>query len=177
MGKKEQLYWGAKEIFLGAMTRSPSPSKEEGARIPISQSLPSSEEFGSDAERSRQKGKQIWRPKPHRDDEEENEERMKNMGVTSDVASRRSAPNSRDRRRWVQKKTRDDARYDGRHPGESSRGSRLSPTPPKEEVNFDRSPRVEEILLPNQEPEIQWRRRSEIRLLEEKNMKEDMENM
>ncbi|KAL0922595.1 hypothetical protein M5K25_006591 [Dendrobium thyrsiflorum] len=121
---------------------------------------------GSTAERSRQKGKQIWRPKPHRD-EEENEERMGNMGVTSGVASRRSAPNSRDRRRWVQKKTHDDTRYDGRHPGESSRGSRRSPTSPKEEVNFDRSPRVEEILLPNQEPEIQWRRRSETRMLEE----------
>ncbi|KAL0928496.1 hypothetical protein M5K25_000380 [Dendrobium thyrsiflorum] len=121
---------------------------------------------GSTAERSRQKGKQSWRPKPHRDDEE-NEERMGNMGVTSGVASRRSAPNSRDRRRWVQKKTHDDTRCDGRHPGESSRGSRRSPTSPKEEVNFDRSPRVEEILLPNQEPEIQWRRRSETRMLEE----------
>ncbi|KAL0905424.1 hypothetical protein M5K25_023844 [Dendrobium thyrsiflorum] len=122
---------------------------------------------GSTAERSQRKGKQIWRPKPHRNDEEENEERMENMGVTSGVASRRSAPNSRDRQRWVQKKTHDDTRYDGRHPGESSRGSRRSPTSPKEEVNFDRSPRVEEILLPNQEPEIQWRRRSEIRMLEE----------
>ncbi|KAL0911995.1 hypothetical protein M5K25_017935 [Dendrobium thyrsiflorum] len=121
---------------------------------------------GSTAERSQRKGKQIWRPKPHRDDEE-NEERMGNMGVTSGVASRRSAPNSRDRRKWVQKKTHDDTRCDGRHPGESSRGSRRSPTSPKEEVNFDRSPRVEEILLPNQEPEIQWRRRSEIRMLEE----------
>ncbi|KAL0928584.1 hypothetical protein M5K25_000482 [Dendrobium thyrsiflorum] len=121
---------------------------------------------GSTAERSQRKGKQIWRPKPHRD-EEENEERMGNMGVTSGVASRRSAPNSRDRRRWVQKRTHDDTRYDGRHPGESSRGSRRSPTSPKEEVNFDRSPRVEEILLPNQEPEIQWRRRSETRMLEE----------
>ncbi|KAL0906071.1 hypothetical protein M5K25_024533 [Dendrobium thyrsiflorum] len=89
------------------------------------------------------------------------------MGVTSGVASRRSAPISRQRQRWVQKKTHYDARYDGRHPGESSRGSRRSPIPPKEEVNFDRSPRVEEILLPNQESEIQWRRRSEIRMLEE----------
>ncbi|KAL0919607.1 hypothetical protein M5K25_011713 [Dendrobium thyrsiflorum] len=122
---------------------------------------------GSTAERSQRKGKQIWRPKPHRDDEEENEERMGNMGVTSGVASWRSAPNSRDRRGWVQKKTHDDTRYDGRHPGESSRGSRRSPTSPKEEVNFDRNPRVEEILLPNQEPEIQWRRRSETRMLEE----------
>ncbi|KAL0923802.1 hypothetical protein M5K25_004577 [Dendrobium thyrsiflorum] len=121
---------------------------------------------GSTAERSRQKGKQIWRPKPHRDEEKERKREI-DLGVTSGVASRRSAPNIQDRRRWVQKKTHDDTRYDGRHPGESSRGSRRSPTSPKEEVNFDRSPRVEEILLPNQEPEIQWRRRSETRMLEE----------
>ncbi|KAL0917553.1 hypothetical protein M5K25_012620 [Dendrobium thyrsiflorum] len=128
---------------------------------------------GSTAERSRWKGKQIWRPRPHRD--EERKEREIDLGVTSGVASRRSAPNSRDRRRWVQKKTHDDACYNGRHLGESSRGSRRSPTPPREEVNFDRSPRVEEILLPNKEPEIQWRRRSEIRSLEEgENMEENM---
>ncbi|KAL0927744.1 hypothetical protein M5K25_001950 [Dendrobium thyrsiflorum] len=128
---------------------------------------------GSTAERSRWKGKQIWRPRPHRD--EERKEREIDLGVTSGVASRRSAPNSRDRRRWVQKKTHDDACYNCRHLGESSRGSRRSPTPPKEEVNFDRSPRVEEILPPNKEPEIQWRRRSEIRLLEEgENMEENM---
>ncbi|KAL0903776.1 hypothetical protein M5K25_028179 [Dendrobium thyrsiflorum] len=128
---------------------------------------------GSTAERSRWKGKQIWRPRPHRD--EERKEREIDLCVTSGVASRRSAPNSRDRRRWVQKKTHDDACYNCRHLGESSRGSRRSPTPPKKEVNFDRSPRVEEILLPNKEPEIQWRRRSEIRLLGEgENMEENM---
>ncbi|KAL0917873.1 hypothetical protein M5K25_012974 [Dendrobium thyrsiflorum] len=128
---------------------------------------------GSTAERSRWKGKQIWRPRPHRD--EERKEREIDLGMTSGVASRRSAPNSRDRRRWVQKKTHDDTCYNCRHLGESSRGSRRSPTPPKEEVNFDRSPRVEEILPPNKEPEIQWRRRSEIRLLGEgENMEENM---
>ncbi|KAL0919262.1 hypothetical protein M5K25_011347 [Dendrobium thyrsiflorum] len=119
---------------------------------------------GSTAERSRWKGKQIWRPRPHRD--EERKEREIDLGVTSGVASRRSAPNSRDHRRWVQKKTHDDIHSDGRHLGESSGESRRPTTPPKEEVNFDRSPQVEEILLPNQEPEIQWRRRSEIRVLE-----------
>ncbi|KAL0912825.1 hypothetical protein M5K25_016234 [Dendrobium thyrsiflorum] len=127
---------------------------------------------GSAAERSRQKGKQIWRPKPHRDEEKERKREI-DLGVTSGVASRRSAPNIQDRRRWVQKKTHDDSRYDDQHLGESSRGSRHSPTSPKEEVNFDRSPRVEEILLRNQEPEIQWRRRSKIRMLEEE--EEDME--
>ncbi|KAL0903999.1 hypothetical protein M5K25_026067 [Dendrobium thyrsiflorum] len=131
---------------------------------------------GSTAERSRWKGKQIWRPRPHRD--EERKEREINLGVTSGVASRRSAPNSRDHRRWVQKKTHDDIHSDGRHLGESSRESHRPITPPKEKVNFDRSPRVEEILLPNEEPEIQWRRRSEIRVLEvEENVAEREENI
>ncbi|KAL0920793.1 hypothetical protein M5K25_009962 [Dendrobium thyrsiflorum] len=132
---------------------------------------------GSAAERSRWKGKQIWRPKPRRD-EEENKARVMNLGVTSDMASRRSAPNSQEHQRRVQKKTHDDIHYDGRHLGESSRGSRRPTTPPKEESNFDRSPRVEEISLPNQEPEIQWRRRSEIRVLEVgENIAEREENM
>ncbi|KAL0920016.1 hypothetical protein M5K25_009117 [Dendrobium thyrsiflorum] len=133
---------------------------------------------GSAAERSRRKGKQSWRPKLHRDDKEEKgKERIFNMGMTFDVASRRSAPNSQECQRWVQKKTHDDACYDGRHPGESSGGSRCSPTPPKEEVNFDHSPRVKEILLLNQELKIQCRRRSEIQLFEEENMEEDMKNI
>ncbi|KAL0924065.1 hypothetical protein M5K25_004870 [Dendrobium thyrsiflorum] len=109
---------------------------------------------GSAAERSRRKGKQIWRPKPHRD-EEENEERVVNLGVTSDMDSRRSAPNSQEHQRRVQKKTHDDTRHDGQHLKESSKGSHHSPTPPKEQTNFDRSPRIEEIFLPNQEPKIQ----------------------
>ncbi|KAL0905963.1 hypothetical protein M5K25_024416 [Dendrobium thyrsiflorum] len=131
---------------------------------------------GSTAERSWWKGKQIWRPRPHRD--EERKEREIDLGVTSGVASRRSAPNSRDHRRWVQKKTHDDIHSDGRHFGKSSREFRHPTTPPKEKVNFDRSPRVEEILLPNEEPEIQWRRRSEIRVLEvEENVAEREENI
>ncbi|KAL0921485.1 hypothetical protein M5K25_008562 [Dendrobium thyrsiflorum] len=120
---------------------------------------------GSAAERSRWKGKKIRRPKPRRN-EEENEERVVNLGVTSDMASRRSTPNSQEHQRRVQKKTHDDIHSDGRHLGESSRGSRRPATPPKEESNFDRSPRVEEVSLLDQEPEIQWHRRSEIRVLE-----------
>ncbi|KAL0921196.1 hypothetical protein M5K25_008248 [Dendrobium thyrsiflorum] len=108
---------------------------------------------GSTTERSQWKGKQSWRPKPRRDDERK--EREIDLGMTSGVASRRSAPNGRDRQRWVQKKTHDDSRYDGRHLGEFSKGSRRSLTPPKEESNFDRSPQVEEAFFPNQEPEIQ----------------------
>ncbi|KAL0922645.1 hypothetical protein M5K25_006647 [Dendrobium thyrsiflorum] len=135
---------------------------------------------GSAVERSRRKGKQSWRPKPHLHEEEKGKERITDLGVTSGIAYRRSAPIRQQRQKWVQRKTHDDTHYDGRHPGESSRGSRHSSIPPKEEVNFDRSPRVEEILLPNQEPEIQWRRRSEIRMLEdeEEDMKdEDEEEM
>ncbi|KAL0925344.1 hypothetical protein M5K25_003665 [Dendrobium thyrsiflorum] len=120
---------------------------------------------GSTTERSRWKGKQVWRPRPRRDDERK--EREIDLGVTSGAASRRSASTNKQRQKWVQKKTHDDICPDGRHLGEFSKGSRRSLTPPKEESNFDRSPRVEEILLPNQEPEIQWRRRSEIRMLEE----------
>ncbi|KAL0915899.1 hypothetical protein M5K25_013366 [Dendrobium thyrsiflorum] len=111
----------------------------------------------------------IWRPKPHRD-EEENEERVMNLGVTSDVASQRSAPNSQEHQKW----SHDDTYSDGQHLRESSRGSHLPATLPKEESNFDHSPRVEEVFLPSQEPEIQWRRHSEIHILEEEE-KDDME--
>ncbi|KAL0904316.1 hypothetical protein M5K25_026408 [Dendrobium thyrsiflorum] len=126
---------------------------------------------GSTIERSRWKGKQSWRPKPFRDDERK--EREMDLGVTSGAASRRSASTNKQRQKWVQKKTHDDTCPDGRHLGEFSKGSRRSLTPPKEESNFDRSPQVEEVFFPNQEPEIQWRRRSEIRIPEEEE-KEDM---
>ncbi|KAL0907131.1 hypothetical protein M5K25_025675 [Dendrobium thyrsiflorum] len=44
---------------------------------------------GSIAERSQRKGKDVWRPKPRR---EEEKERKINLGVTSDTASHRSTP-------------------------------------------------------------------------------------
>ncbi|KAL0927954.1 hypothetical protein M5K25_002182 [Dendrobium thyrsiflorum] len=87
--------------------------------------------------------------------------------------SRRSAPSNRNRHKWVQKKTHNGAHDDSRHPGESSRGSRHSPTLAKEELNFDRSPRIEEICIPNQEPEIHWRRRSEVQVQEKEYNDED----
>ncbi|KAL0913152.1 hypothetical protein M5K25_016588 [Dendrobium thyrsiflorum] len=126
---------------------------------------------GSTTERSRWKGKQVWRPRPRRDDERK--EREIDLGVTSGAASRRSASTNKQRQKWVQKKTHDDTCPDGRHLGEFSKGSRRSLTPPKKEVNFDRSPRVEEILIPNQEPEIHWRRRSEVQVQEEEYDDED----
>ncbi|KAL0915759.1 hypothetical protein M5K25_013212 [Dendrobium thyrsiflorum] len=127
---------------------------------------------GSTTERSRWKGKQVWRPRPQRDDERK--EREMDLDVTSSAASRRSASTNKQRQKWVQKKTHDDTCPDSRHLGEFSKGSRRSLTPPKEESNFDRSPQIEEVFFPNQQPEIQWRRRSEIRIPEEEE-KEDME--
>ncbi|KAL0904815.1 hypothetical protein M5K25_026969 [Dendrobium thyrsiflorum] len=135
----------------------------------------------STAERSRRKRKEIWRPNAQKDKGERRRERIINLGVTSSIASRRSTLSNQRHQRWVPKRVHDDTRHDGRHLEESSKGSHHSPTPPKEETNFDRSPRVEEIFLPNQEPEIQWRRRSEIRVLEvgeniagrEENMEEE----
>ncbi|KAL0904660.1 hypothetical protein M5K25_026789 [Dendrobium thyrsiflorum] len=119
---------------------------------------------GSAAERAQRKGKQVWRPKPQR--RKKMDENIIS-GVTSEAVSRRSAPSNQIRQTWVQKKAHDDAHNDSRHPGESSRGSRHSPTPATEELNFDRSPRIEDILIPNQEPEIHWRRRSEVQVREE----------
>ncbi|KAL0923388.1 hypothetical protein M5K25_007442 [Dendrobium thyrsiflorum] len=118
---------------------------------------------GSAAERAQRKDKQVWRPKPQRRKIDENI----TSGVTSEAVSRRSAPSNQIRQTWVQKKAHDDAHNDSRHPGESSRGSRHSPTPAREELNFDRSPRIEDILIPNQEPEIHWRRRLEVQVREE----------
>ncbi|KAL0910155.1 hypothetical protein M5K25_021099 [Dendrobium thyrsiflorum] len=126
---------------------------------------------GSTTERSRWKGKQVWRPRPRRDDERK--EREMDLGVTSGAASRRSASTNKQHQKWVQKKTHDDTYPDGRHFGESSKESCRSLTPPKEDSNFDRSPQLEEVFFPNHEPEIQWPRRSEIRIPEEEE-KEDM---
>ncbi|KAL0928580.1 hypothetical protein M5K25_000478 [Dendrobium thyrsiflorum] len=124
---------------------------------------------GSAAERAQRNGKQVWRQKPQKRKMDENI----TSGVTSEAVSRRSAPSNRIRQTWVQKKAHNEAHDDGRHPGESSKGSRHSPTPTKEELNFDRSPRIEEILILNQEPEIHWRRRSEVQVQEEEYNDED----
>ncbi|KAI0494318.1 hypothetical protein KFK09_024452 [Dendrobium nobile] len=131
---------------------------------------------GSTAERSRWKGKQVWRPKPRRN-EKDRREGGTDLGVTSGEASRRSAPIYKQRQKWAPKKTHNDIPPDGRHLGESSRGSRRLPSPPKEETNFDRSPLVEEVLVPNQEPKIQWRRRSEIRVLEDEGNMQGEDNI
>ncbi|XP_028548060.1 uncharacterized protein LOC114578763 [Dendrobium catenatum] len=127
------------------------------------------------AERAQRNGKQVWRPKPRKKKIFEEKDRP---GVTSGAVSRRSAPANKTRQKWVQRKAHNDDNYnDSRHPGESSRRSRHSPTSAKEEVHFDRSPQIEEVILPSREPEIQWRRRSEIQVQEEEKEYNDDDTM
>ncbi|XP_020696838.2 uncharacterized protein LOC110109948 [Dendrobium catenatum] len=119
---------------------------------------------GSTTERSRWKGNQVWRPKPRRI-EKDRRERGTDLGVTSGEASQRSSPIYEQRQKWAPKRSHNGIPPDGRHLGESSRGYRCPPSTSKEETNFDSSPLVEEVPVPNQEPEIQWRRCSEIQVL------------
>ncbi|KAL0912214.1 hypothetical protein M5K25_018175 [Dendrobium thyrsiflorum] len=119
----------------------------------------------SAAERAQQKDKQIWRPRSH---ERKALGRQTNMGVTSGAASQRSGPTDKSRKKWIPKKVPFDNPLDGRHPGESSRGSHHQPTASsQEEASFDRSPRIEEFFMLGDEPEIQWKRRSGIRKRED----------
>ncbi|KAL0904740.1 hypothetical protein M5K25_026884 [Dendrobium thyrsiflorum] len=118
----------------------------------------------SAAERAQQKDKKIWRPRPH---ERRALGKQTSMGVTSGAASQRSAPTNKSHKKWIPKKVPFHNTLDGRHPGESSRGSHHQPTASsQEEASFDRSPRIEEFFIPSNEPEIQWKRRSEIRTRE-----------
>ncbi|KAL0907190.1 hypothetical protein M5K25_025739 [Dendrobium thyrsiflorum] len=115
----------------------------------------------SAAERAQQKDKQIWRPSPH---ERRTLGKQTSMGVTSGAASQRSGLTDKSHKKWIPKKVPFDNPLDGRHPGESSRGSHHQPTASsQEEASFDRSPRIEEFFMPGDEPEIQWKRRSGIR--------------
>ncbi|KAL0910853.1 hypothetical protein M5K25_018949 [Dendrobium thyrsiflorum] len=119
----------------------------------------------STAERAQQKDKQIWRPSPH---ERRALGKQTSMDVTSSAASQRSAPTNKSHKKWIPKKVPFDNPLDGRHPGESSRGSHHQPiASSQEEASFDRSPRIEEFFMPGDEPEIQWKRRSGIRTRED----------
>ncbi|KAL0917573.1 hypothetical protein M5K25_012646 [Dendrobium thyrsiflorum] len=119
----------------------------------------------SAAERAQQKDKQIWRPRPH---ERRALGKQTSMGVTSSAASQKSALTNKSHKKWIPKKVPFDNPLDGRHLGESSRGSHHQPTASsQEEASFDRSPRIEEFFMPSDEPEIQWKRRSEIRTRED----------
>ncbi|KAL0918794.1 hypothetical protein M5K25_010829 [Dendrobium thyrsiflorum] len=98
-------------------------------------------------------GKTSWRPKPRK--EKMFEERVRS-GMTSNAVSQRSSPEDTNRKRWVTKKAHNDSHHNGRHSGESSRGSRHSPAPSRGEATFDRSPQIKEVFIPSNESEIQW---------------------
>ncbi|KAL0915414.1 hypothetical protein M5K25_015826 [Dendrobium thyrsiflorum] len=119
----------------------------------------------STAERAQQKDKQIWKPRPQ---ERRALGKQTSMDVTSGAASQRSAPTNKSHKKWIPKKVPFDNPLDGRHPRESSRESHHQPiASSQEEASFDRSPRIEEFFMPNDEPEIQWKRRSGIRTRED----------
>ncbi|KAL0923691.1 hypothetical protein M5K25_007758 [Dendrobium thyrsiflorum] len=112
--------------------------------------------------RSRWKGKEIWRPRlPERRLLEKNVR----IGVTSGIASQRSA-SKKNRQQWVPKeKVPITNAYNSRHLGESSKESYCQPTSTyQKEINVDHTPPIEEVHVPHVEPEIYWKRRSEIRV-------------
>ncbi|KAL0927186.1 hypothetical protein M5K25_001349 [Dendrobium thyrsiflorum] len=112
--------------------------------------------------RSRWKGKEIWRPRlPERRLLEKNIR----IGVTSGIASQRSA-SKKNHQQWVPKeKVHITNTYNSRHLGESSKESYCQPTSTyQKEINVDRTPPIEELPVPHAEPEIYWKRRSEIRV-------------
>ncbi|KAL0928069.1 hypothetical protein M5K25_002306 [Dendrobium thyrsiflorum] len=112
--------------------------------------------------RSRWKGKEIWRPRlPERKLLEKNVR----IGVTSGIASQRSA-SKKNHQQWVPKeKVPITNAYNSRHLGESSKESYCQPTSTyQKEINVDRTPPIEEVPMPHAEPEIYWKRRSEIRV-------------
>ncbi|KAL0910033.1 hypothetical protein M5K25_020960 [Dendrobium thyrsiflorum] len=112
--------------------------------------------------RSRWKGKEIWRPRlPERKLLEKNVR----IGVTSGITSQRSA-SKKNRQQWAPKENVPITNaYNSRHLGESSKESYCQPTSTyQKEINVDRTPPIEEVHVPHAEPEIYWKRRSEIRV-------------
>ncbi|KAL0909817.1 hypothetical protein M5K25_020715 [Dendrobium thyrsiflorum] len=123
--------------------------------------------------RSRWKGKETWRPRlPERRLLEKNVR----IGVTSGIASQRSA-SKKNRQQWVPKeKVPMTNAYNSRHLGESSKESYCQPTSSyQKEINVDRTPPIEEVSVPHPEPEIYWKRRSEIRVQENNEEEDTME--
>ncbi|KAL0909504.1 hypothetical protein M5K25_020378 [Dendrobium thyrsiflorum] len=123
--------------------------------------------------RSRWKGKEIWRPRlPKRKLLEKNVR----IGVTSGIASQRSA-SKKNRQQWVPKeKVPMTNAYNGRHLGESSKESYCQPTSSyQKEINVDRTLSIEEVSVPHPEPEIYWKRHSEIRVQENDEEEDTME--
>ncbi|KAL0905670.1 hypothetical protein M5K25_024107 [Dendrobium thyrsiflorum] len=123
--------------------------------------------------RSRWKGKEIWRPRlPERKLLEKNVR----IGVTSGITSQRSA-SKKNRQQWAPKeKVPITNAYNSRHLGESSKESYCQPTSTyQKEINVDRTPPIEEVHVPHAEPEIYWKRRSEIRVQENDEEEDTME--
>ncbi|KAL0907095.1 hypothetical protein M5K25_025638 [Dendrobium thyrsiflorum] len=119
------------------------------------------------------KGKEIWRPRlPERKLLEKNVR----IGVTSGIASQRSA-SKKNRQQWVPKeKVPIINAYNSRHLGESSKESYCQPTSTyQKKINVDRTPPIEEVSVPHPEPEIYWKRRSEIRVQENDEEEDTME--
>ncbi|KAL0903975.1 hypothetical protein M5K25_026041 [Dendrobium thyrsiflorum] len=127
----------------------------------------------SDNKRSQWKGKEIWRPRlPERRLLEKNVR----IGVTSGIASQRSA-SKKNRQQWVPKeKVPMTNAYNSRHLGESSKESYCQPTSSyQKEINVNRTPPIEEVPVPHAEPEIYWKRRSEIQVQENDEEEDIME--
>ncbi|KAL0912152.1 hypothetical protein M5K25_018106 [Dendrobium thyrsiflorum] len=117
--------------------------------------------------RSRWKGKEIWRPRlPERRLLEKNIR----IGPPRD-------PPLKNRQQWVPKeKVPITNAYNSRHLGESSKESYCQPTSSyQKEINVDRTPPIEEVYVPHPEPEIYWKRRSEIRVQENDEEEDTME--
>ncbi|KAL0906621.1 hypothetical protein M5K25_025132 [Dendrobium thyrsiflorum] len=123
--------------------------------------------------RSRWKGKEIWRPRlPERKLLEKNVR----ISVTSGIASQRSA-SKKNCQQWIPKENAPITNaYNSRHLGESSKESYCQPTSSyQKEINVDRTPPIEEVPVPHAEPEIYWKRRSEIRVQENDEEEDTME--
>lgn len=125
---------------------------------------------GSAIKRSQWKGKEIWRPRPP---ERKLPQKKVSIGVTSGAASQRSVFN-KNHQQWVPKeKVPITDTYNSRH---FSKESYCQPTSTsRKKVNFDRTPPIEEVPIPHAEPEIYWKRRSEIRVQENDDDEDTME--
>ncbi|KAL0911372.1 hypothetical protein M5K25_019508 [Dendrobium thyrsiflorum] len=126
-----------------------------------------------DDKRSRWKGKEIWRPRLSK---RKLLEKNVRIDVTSGIASQRSA-SKKNRQQWVPKeKLPMTNAYNSRHLGESSKESYCQPTSSyHKEINVDRTPPIKEVHVPHPEPEIYWKRRSEICVQENDKEEDTME--
>ncbi|KAL0926150.1 hypothetical protein M5K25_004543 [Dendrobium thyrsiflorum] len=159
-----------RELPAARVTQEKSKSTPRGEHWSMKPELRIQE---SADKRSWWKGKETWRPRlPERKLLEKNVR----IGVTSGIASQRSA-SKKNRQQWVPKeKVPIINTYNSRHLGESSKESYCQPTSTyQKEINVDRTPPIEEVPVPHAEPEIYWKRRSEIRVQENDDEEDTME--